>query len=615
MKKIKGLLGSLRLSHLTVAGILILLSLAAALLWHNNKNSNQSAGTVPALVYFDGEYRIADGDWRPITEGEHISATRGDVRLRINFHLSKPDGSPMNFTGSAPIAFFTDHIGLTFYSGGKIVRVADNENPDIGVSACGESWTMHTVKIGGDEPLEILVHNPHVFGNEMAIDEMLDSFAIFGNMDFEKEILNAARFERNAGMLLMLVALVFLGIALFCTLIKIKNNKIIWLLGFVVFFAGLYITFSADGVSFFNESVVANTTLLVASMMLYMLFISMIITGILKGSRRIGNITLFALSVCDAIIMLLPLISEVYFFDTLIFWIAVQAAASASLTICLVRELPSVRGRERLIFIGALLPLVAFVTDFLASYLGVWCGGLVSKCVFTVLFAVAVIMVLRLIPHNINEAARAKELELEKRTLNAELAESRISTMMSQIRPHFIYNTLGSIEQLCKLDPQKAQELVHNFAKYLRGNFGELDNPRPILMSQEMEHVHHYVSIENLRFPDMTFTFEMNTEDFRIPALTIQPIVENAIKHGLMKLPKGGTVRVVSYATDSDFCISIVDDGVGFDTGAHSEDRHHVGIRNIRERLKVMVNGTLEIESAVGEGTRVLIKIPKERRE
>ena len=225
------------------------------------------------------------------------------------------------------------------------------------------------------------------------------------------------------------------------------------------------------------------------------------------------------------------------------------------------------------------------------------------------------IMVLKLIPHNINEAARAKGLELEKRTLNAELAESRISTMMSQIRPHFIYNTLGSIEQLCKLDPQKAQELVHNFAKYLRGNFGELDNPRPILMSQEMEHVHHYVSIENLRFPDMTFTFEMNTEDFRIPALTIQPIVENAIKHGLMKLPKGGTVRVVSYATDSDFCISVVDDGVGFDTGALSEDRHHVGIRNIRERLKVMVNGTLEIESAVGEGTRVLIKIPKERRE
>ena len=201
---------------------------------------------------------------------------------------------------------------------------------------------------------------------------------------------------------------------------------------------------------------------------------------------------------------------------------------------------------------------------------------------------------------------------MEKIVLNAQLTESRISTMMSQIRPHFIYNTLGSIEQLCMLDPPKAGNLVHNFAKYLRGNFGELDNPKPILMSREMEHVHHYISIENERFPDMTFTFEMNSEDLHIPALTVQPIVENAIKHGLMKLPKGGTIRVVSYETDKSYCISVVDDGVGFDTDALIDDRKHLGLRNIRERLKVMVNGTLEIESTVGVGTKVLITIPKE---
>ena len=235
-----------------------------------------------------------------------------------------------------------------------------------------------------------------------------------------------------------------------------------------------------------------------------------------------------------------------------------------------------------------------------------------SLYVFTALFVVAMVMVLKLIPQNINAAAKAKELEVEKITLGAQLAESRISTMMSQIRPHFIYNTLGSIEQLCKLDPPKAGDLVHNFAKYLRGNFGELDNPKPIPMSREMEHVHHYVSIENVRFPDMTFTFEMESEDFRIPALTVQPIVENAIKHGLMKLPKGGTIRVVSYETNTDYCISVVDDGVGFDTSVLIDERTHVGLHNIRERLKVMVNGTLEIESTVGVGTKVLVTIPKE---
>ena len=184
--------------------------------------------------------------------------------------------------------------------------------------------------------------------------------------------------------------------------------------------------------------------------------------------------------------------------------------------------------------------------------------------------------------------------------------------MMSQIRPHFIYNALGSIEQLCEIDPPKAGELVHNFAKYLRGNFGELDNPKPILMSQEMEHVHHYINIENVRFPDMTFSFEMNSGDFLIPALTIQPIVENAVKHGLMKLQKGGTVRVVSYETETHYCVLVEDNGVGFDTSELLDDRKHVGIRNIRGRLTAMVNGTLEIESELGVGTKVVIKIPKE---
>ena len=253
--------------------------------------------------------------------------------------------------------------------------------------------------------------------------------------------------------------------------------------------------------------------------------------------------------------------------------------------------------------------------DSIAELFGVWGSGAVSQIVFIILFIVAMVVVLRIIPNSINAIAKSKELETEKLLLNAQLAESRVSTMMSQIRPHFIYNTLGSIEQLCEIDPPKAGELVHNFAKYLRGNFGELDNPKPILMSQEMEHVHHYISIENVRFPDMTFTFEMNSNDFHIPALTIQPIVENAIKHGLMKLQSGGTIKVISYETEDSYCVSVEDNGVGFDTSVLLDERRHVGIRNIRGRLEAMVNGVLEIESEIGKGTKVLITIPKEVRE
>ena len=592
---------------------MLLIFLALFLLWFNNTKSQQSAGVTPARIYFDGEYRIGDGEWLTIKKGKHIPSTEGDVTLRINFHLTDPYGNPMDdMERVVPLALYTDHIGLAFYSGDRIVYVIDNENPAIGESACGENWTMHAVTAGSSAPTVMVVHNPHAFGNENAIDELLSNIAIWGNIEFEKEILQRGEPQRNAGMLFMLVSVVFLGIALFSTLIHIKSHKIIWLLGLVVLFAGAYIVYSAVGVPFWSESVASNTTMLICSMMFYMLFLSISISYFLKASRKVGEITVILLGVANAVFLLLPILTDVFFYDVQIFWVATQFVANAVLIFCLVKEVIGAEGWGRWLYTGALLPLIAFGVDAAGTWLGAWQGGVVSQYVFIALFAVATVMVLKLIPHSINVATKAKELEMEKIVLGAELAESRISTMMSQIRPHFVYNTLGSIEQLCKLDPPKAGELVHNFAKYLRGNFGELDNPKPILMSQEMEHVHHYISIENVRFPDMTFTFEMKSDDFHIPALTIQPIVENAIKHGLMKLPRGGTIRVVSYETDTDYCISVVDDGVGFDTGVLIDERTHVGLRNIRERLKVMVNGKLEIESTIGVGTRVLVTIPKE---
>ena len=611
MPNFKNKLQKIKKMHVLVAAVVLLIALAACLLWFNNSTSMQSNLALVAQVYFDGEYRIADGEWQPIVKDQHISSTKGDVTLRGNFHVLAPNGEYAGvFRGDLPIMFYADHINLSVYDGENGLSTNDIENP-----LCGEGWTAHYFMSPEDQPIEIVIHNPHKFGNETAIDEMLSNFAIQDELRlYEKNVLSSGETQRTVGLVFVMCSVMLLGIALFSTLIHVKNSKIIWMLGAVVLFAGLYFAYGADGVFLWSESVASNTTILGASMMFYMLFLTMIIACVLKATRRLGSLAVILLGVVNAVCLCLPMVSDVFFYDTWIWWSATQIIVNIVLAGCLIKELCGMREKSRWIYIGAFLPLVAFAGDIVGTWLGIWKGGLISQYVFIVLFVVAMIMVLKLIPRNINAAAKAKELELEKIALNAELTESRVSTMMSQIRPHFIYNTLGSIEQLCKLDPPKAGELVHNFAKYLRGNFGELDNHKPILMSQEMEHVHHYISIENVRFPDMTFTFEMNSEDFRIPALTVQPIVENAIKHGLMKLPKGGTIRVVSYETATDYCVSVVDDGVGFDTNALLDERKHVGLRNIRERLKVMVNGTVEIESTVGVGTKVLIKIPKEVR-
>ena len=613
MPNFKDTLKRIKKSHLQVVGVLLLVILAACLIIFNNVTSMQANSALMAQVYFDGQYRIGDGDWQDIVDGDHISATKGDVTLRGNFHMKTPDGEYVGvYRDEIPIAFFVDHINLTFYEVGFEPGSSDMENELFGNSSCGESWIAYAFMSDSEELIDIVVHNPHSYGNENAIDDMLSNIQLWANIDFEKEAMKSGESQRNIGITLLIVSMVFLGTALFSTLIHVKNSRMMWLIGLVVFFASIYFTYSADGVSFWSYSIPFNTTVLGISMMFYMLFLIMSVVFILKTTKKIGYVAISVLAVSNAIFFVLPVVSDVLFYDTWLWWILIQLLVNAVIAYCVLKEFVLLKTKLRWIYIGALLPLIAFAADIVGTWLGAWKGGVISMYVFIGLFVLAVIMMLKLIPNNINAAAKAKELEMEKIVLNSELTQSRISTMMSQIRPHFIYNTLGSIEQLCDLDPKKAGELVHDFAKYLRGNFGELDNPKPILMSQEMDHVRHYVSIENVRFPDMTFTFEMNSSDFYIPALTVQPIVENAIKHGLMKLQKGGSIHVFSYETEDEYRVSVVDDGVGFDTTLLLDERKHVGLRNIRERLKAMVNGTIEIDSAVGAGTKVLVKIPKE---
>lgn len=210
-----------------------------------------------------------------------------------------------------------------------------------------------------------------------------------------------------------------------------------------------------------------------------------------------------------------------------------------------------------------------------------------------------------------------KEIQLVEK--NRELAqkerqitESRISTMISQIQPHFIYNTLGTIHQLCLDNPEKAAELTRSFSQYLRGNFSELNNSVPIRFSQELSHIKCYMSIEQVRFPDIQIEYDLNAKDFNLPALSVQPLVENAVKHGLMGLESGGKIKVSTYETYTDYCVSVEDNGVGFDKSAVYDKKKHIGIQNIRARLAAMCGGNLTIDSTLGKGTTAVITIPKE---
>lgn len=620
MSDIKNRVQGFKAVPLQAIGVVFLLLLALFLLWFNNINSNQAAAALTAQVYFDGEYCIGDGSWQKLTEGEHIPSDCGDVRLRGNFHMLTPLGDYVGiYSGDTPVAFYMNHINLTIMEQGKEPFMMDTENPLYGNSVCGEYWLAYQFTIGSEEPIEILIHNPHRFGNEKAIDELLSNTALWTGMDFERTVLNSGETQRNIGLLFIIVSLILLGSALFSALLHLQNNHIIWLIGLTILSAGIYFTYSEKGTQFWSESIVSNTTILGAAMMFYMLFISGIITWFLLKTKKAANIATVAVGILVGICFLLPVLTKVHFYDTLLFWAIGQSLANIVLFFCLAREFPGAEWRVRWGYTGMLMMLGAFEGDFIATSMGTWKGGFLSKYVFVILFAAALFIVLRIIPKNINAAAKARDLELqrsrleaEKNRIEAELKESRISLMLSQIRPHFIYNTLGTIERMCLKNPEKAFELVRNFSLYLRGNFSELDSVTTIRFAEELKHVEYYVNIEKVRFPDMDIRYDVKTTDFVLPALSVQPLVENAIKHGLMRLESGGTVVIRSYETETHYCVEVKDDGVGFDTSLPIEDKKHVGLRNIRGRLKAMVNGELLIESKEGVGTSAIIMIPKE---
>ena len=620
MPKLKNKFYIFKHAHLQVTGVIFILLLALALLWHGNATSNQAIPALVAQVYFDGEYRIADGSWQEIVEGEHIPSTKGDVTLRGNFHTLTPDGEYIGiYNGDMPIALYTDHISLTVFEGENEPYVMDIENPLFRSSACGVYWSAYSFASGSEEPIEILIHNPHNFGNETAIDALLANLAFWAGLDFEKGVLESGEFQRNTGLFFIIVSLVLIGIALFSTLIHNKNSRILWLFGMVILFAGLYFTYSARGVSIWNDSIVSNTIVLGSAMILYMLFLSMGIVYFLDANKKMGMVAIICLGAVDALLFAIPVITDLFFYDTWLYWAITQLVVNLILIGCLVKEYICKKDKRHWSYMGAILPLIAFGVDVVMTRLGNWKGGVISKYVFIILFAVAMVVVLRIIPRNINAAEKAKELELqrsrleaEKSIVEAELKGSRISIMLSQIQPHFIYNTLGTIERMCLKDPQKANELVRNFSLYLRGNFSELDSIVPIRFTEELKHVEHYVNIEKVRFPDMNIEYEVEATEFVLPALTVQPLVENAIKHGLMRLEAGGTVLIHSYETPTHFCVEVKDDGVGFDTSLPIDEKKHVGLRNIRGRLKAMVDGELILESEPDVGTKAVIMVPKE---
>ncbi len=190
------------------------------------------------------------------------------------------------------------------------------------------------------------------------------------------------------------------------------------------------------------------------------------------------------------------------------------------------------------------------------------------------------------------------------------IAEQRIRVIRSQVQPHFIYNTLSSIRNI-EGNPEETKRAITEFAGYIRGNLAALDVKEVIPFKKEIEYVKDYIALQQRRFPDkINVTYDIADEDFSLPPLTLQILVENSIKHGITTRYESGNIAIKTYCEKKYHVISIVDDGVGFDTEIlKTTDR--VGLRAVKNRLEYYQDGLMDIKSAPGKGTSVTIKIPK----
>lgn len=227
------------------------------------------------------------------------------------------------------------------------------------------------------------------------------------------------------------------------------------------------------------------------------------------------------------------------------------------------------------------------------------------------IFASAVLHFLEMIRfYSIQKRVEAERVQIEK-----ELIESRVAVMQSQIQPHFLYNSLSTIQILCEKDPKLASEAVEHFSRYLRINMDSLNQKKCISFEKELTHLENYLFIEKLRFRNLLeIKYDIQTKNFMCPSLSLQPIVENAVKHGLGKKEDGGYVKISSFEDDESFVVVVEDNGVGFDVNEvqSNEGRSHVGLENAKKRLWEMCNGLIDIKSEIGVGTRVTMRIPKE---
>ena len=206
------------------------------------------------------------------------------------------------------------------------------------------------------------------------------------------------------------------------------------------------------------------------------------------------------------------------------------------------------------------------------------------------------------------------QMEISKvENLISLLKYSELKALQSQINPHFLFNVLNTMTSLIRTNPEKAREVTIDLSNYLRYNLD--NNVKSVELIKELNQVDTYIKIEKVRFGDklnILYDVDESLYNFQIPSLIIQPLVENSIKHGILKKRDNGCVKIIIKKIDKDIEVTIEDDGIGIEQSIidnlDKQIKENIGLKNVHQRLKLLYGEGLNIKK-LEQGTRIKFKI------
>lgn len=580
-----------------IAAIVLMLAALVAACF----GSNQAIMSVCMPIEFQGEYSLDNGEtWHTLSENSDIPAKYGSVILKGGFGSGFPDGFHFNF--------YLDHIAMEIFLNEE--QILPDSRTEIGLNCanCRKEW-LHwiTPEISENDVLEIRLTNFHRFGNSNAYNEFLDNIYVGFEDNFSTFMLKSGQTDRIIGITLMAAGIMLLAVSLFFGLMNIDGGITTGNLGALALFFGGYIALDTIDISLWSWQFAFNTyALQICIMLAATCAAACIAENIRSKARKTALAAVFASGAVNGVLALLSIFKVMVIYDTLIFWFAAHIIIFAVLLGCCIYECVSKKVTDRLAIVSDFLLIGAAAADIICYFSGTSNAGICSTAVFLALFLIHLVRIIKVIPMNYKAAREAE-------TLKAELAENRIAIMLSQIQPHFLYNSLNTIYGLCEKEPSAAKKAVNDFADYLRGNMDSLSRNCPVPFETELKHLNAYLSLEKMRFKNkLEIVWDIKARGFMLPALTVQPLVENAVKHGICKNENGGRVTISSRELEDCYEIEVSDNGVGFDVSEPPNDgRSHLGIENVRNRLWKMCGAALELSSEIGKGTSAVIHLPK----